>query len=52
MKRALTYLLCGVALGSLGEFASGIVRASVTATGADGLALFRQVYEKATQNYF
>jgi len=52
MKRALTYLLCGVALGSLGVFASGIVRASVTATGADGLALFRQVYEKATQNYF
>ena len=52
MKRALTYLLCGVALGALGVFASGIVRASVTATGADGLALFRQVYEKATQNYF
>jgi carboxyl-terminal processing protease len=52
MKRALSYLFYGAALGAAGALASGGGRAAVTATGAEGLALYRQVFDKAYESDF
>ncbi len=51
MKRASSYLALGVAVGLAGAMAGGVVRAAFAYDGAQGIALFREIYEKATANY-
>lgn len=51
MTRPLGYLAYGVAVGVAVAVVGGAVNAAVTKSGAEGLALFRQVYEKAVNNY-
>jgi len=52
MTRGFTYLLLGAAMGAGAVLAGGVVRAAVTPSGAEGLALFKQVFEKARENDF
>ena len=51
MKRGVSYLFLGVAIGAASALAAGGAPASVTATGEDGIALFKKVYEKALETY-
>jgi carboxyl-terminal processing protease len=51
MKRGFSYLFAGVAIGAASALVVGGAPASVTATGADGIALFKKVYEKALETY-
>ena len=51
MTRPLGYLGIGLALGIGGAALVGGVNAAVTKTGAEGLELFRLVYQKAIDNY-
>jgi carboxyl-terminal processing protease len=51
MKRGFSYLFLGVAIGAASALFVGGAPASVTATGQDGIALFRKVYEKALESY-
>ena len=52
MTRGFTYLLLGAAMGAGAVLAGGVVRAAVTPSGAEGLALFKQVFEKVRENDF
>ena len=52
MTRGFTYLFFGAAMGVAAVLAGGVVRASVTPSGAEGLALFKQVFEKAREYDF
>jgi carboxyl-terminal processing protease len=52
MTRGFSYLLAGAALGAAATAISGGVRASVSVTGAEGLALFKQVFDKAKDSDF
>src|SRR5271154_481402 len=47
MTRGFSFLFLGAAIGAMAIFAGGAVGAAVTVSGADGLALFRQVFETA-----
>jgi carboxyl-terminal processing protease len=47
MKRAFPFIFYGAALGAIGTVAAGAAGARVTATGADALALYRLVFDKA-----
>jgi carboxyl-terminal processing protease len=51
MKRGFSYLFLGVAIGAACGLVAGGAPASVTATGEDGIALFKSVYEKALESY-
>ena len=51
MTRGYSYLFLGVAIGAASALAVGGAPASITATGQDGIALFRKVYEKALETY-
>jgi len=51
MTRGFSYLFLGVAIGAASALVAGGAPASVTATGEDGIALFRKVYEKALETY-
>ena len=51
MTRGYSYLFLGVAIGAASALAAGGAPASITATGQDGIALFRKVYEKALETY-
>ena len=52
MTRGISYLLLGVAMGATAGIAGGAVRAAVTPSGAEGLALFKQVFDKAREYDF
>ncbi len=49
MKRALSYLALGAAMGAAAVLAGGGVRAAVTPGGVEGLALFKLVFDKARE---
>jgi carboxyl-terminal processing protease len=51
MKRGFSYLFLGVAIGAASALVAGGAPASVTASGEDGIALFKKVYEKALDSY-
>ena len=52
MSRVASLLMIGAALGVAGVMAGGGAPASATATGAQGLDLFRQVYETVRDKIF
>jgi carboxyl-terminal processing protease len=52
MARGLSYLFIGAAMGVAAALAAGVVRAAITPSGAEGLALFKLVFDKARDNDF
>ena len=47
MTRGISYLFIGLAMGAAAAVAGSAVRAAVTPSGAEGLSLFKQVFDKA-----
>jgi carboxyl-terminal processing protease len=52
MTRGISYLFIGLAMGAAAAVAGSAVRAAVTPSGAEGLSLFKEVFDKARDHDF